>query len=270
MSIHTSLPCLKAYEDDRFEQHRGVDLRALARAGAQLLRQRRVVSGGSTLTMQVARLLEPRNERSVSANQPDRTGRRTGAAAGEGGDPSALPHARAVRRQSRRHRAASRLLRARAEAALLRRSRSSSRCRRRPRRAGRTASRGRAPCAQSRPRCRFGQGLHVRGGGSRQGRAPPGGAAALPGDRRPRGRGGGPGPRRQGAPADHRCSPAGRARSARPRPSGAPRPEALRGDPRDRQWHRRGDGPGRQPRPHGPRALRRHRHDAGVARPVRP
>jgi penicillin-binding protein 1C len=42
-------------------------LRALARAGAQLLRQRRVVSGGSTLTMQVARLLEPRNERSVSA-----------------------------------------------------------------------------------------------------------------------------------------------------------------------------------------------------------
>ena len=39
------LGMLKAYEDDRFEQHRGVDLQALARAGAQLLRQRSVVSG---------------------------------------------------------------------------------------------------------------------------------------------------------------------------------------------------------------------------------
>jgi len=49
---------LMAYEDRRFEDHQGVDLRALVRAGAQSLAAGRVVSGGSTLTMQVARLLE--------------------------------------------------------------------------------------------------------------------------------------------------------------------------------------------------------------------
>ena len=61
------LAMLKAYEDSRFERHHGVDLLALARAGAQFLRQGRVVSGGSTLTMQVARLVEPRVERNLTA-----------------------------------------------------------------------------------------------------------------------------------------------------------------------------------------------------------
>jgi len=56
---------LVAYEDKRFFEHSGVDMRALARALWQLVRNGRVVSGGSTLTMQVARLLEPRRERSV-------------------------------------------------------------------------------------------------------------------------------------------------------------------------------------------------------------
>ncbi|HML12827.1 MAG TPA: penicillin-binding protein 1C [Xanthobacteraceae bacterium] len=56
---------LIAYEDKRFFDHAGVDLRALARAGWQLLRNGRVISGGSTLTMQVARLLEPRRERTL-------------------------------------------------------------------------------------------------------------------------------------------------------------------------------------------------------------
>jgi penicillin-binding protein 1C len=51
---------LIAYEDRRFWQHSGVDARALGRAGLQMLRNRKIVSGGSTLTMQVARLLEPR------------------------------------------------------------------------------------------------------------------------------------------------------------------------------------------------------------------
>ncbi|MFL4469515.1 penicillin-binding protein 1C [Tateyamaria armeniaca] len=46
------------YEDKRFYQHNGVDGRAMARAVAQALASGRVVSGGSTLTMQVARLLE--------------------------------------------------------------------------------------------------------------------------------------------------------------------------------------------------------------------
>lgn len=49
---------LLAFEDRRFWQHSGVDPRALLRAGWQAATQGRLVSGGSTLTMQVARLLE--------------------------------------------------------------------------------------------------------------------------------------------------------------------------------------------------------------------
>lgn len=49
---------LLAYEDGRFYGHRGVDVTALARAAFRSLVAGRVVSGGSTLTMQVARLLE--------------------------------------------------------------------------------------------------------------------------------------------------------------------------------------------------------------------
>lgn len=49
---------LVAYEDGRFRDHAGVDGRALLRAGAQAVRNGGIVSGGSTLTMQVARLLE--------------------------------------------------------------------------------------------------------------------------------------------------------------------------------------------------------------------
>jgi penicillin-binding protein 1C len=58
---------LLAYEDKRFDTHHGVDPLALARALAQLIVQGRIVSGASTLTMQVARLLEPRAERSLAA-----------------------------------------------------------------------------------------------------------------------------------------------------------------------------------------------------------
>lgn len=49
---------LVAYEDKRFFNHSGVDMLALGRAGVQALWNGQVVSGGSTLTMQVARLLE--------------------------------------------------------------------------------------------------------------------------------------------------------------------------------------------------------------------
>lgn len=52
------LAMLLAWEDRRFAEHAGVDLRALLRAGWHSLRAGRVVAGGSTLTMQVARLLE--------------------------------------------------------------------------------------------------------------------------------------------------------------------------------------------------------------------
>src|SRR3984957_13292995 len=61
------LAMLVAYEDGRFYSHDGVDLRALVRAGAQWLMRGHVVSGGSTLSMQVARLIEPRPERTIAA-----------------------------------------------------------------------------------------------------------------------------------------------------------------------------------------------------------
>jgi penicillin-binding protein 1C len=61
------LDVLLAYEDKRFYAHHGVDLLALLRAFGQFARDGRIVSGGSTITMQVARLLEPRSERSVLA-----------------------------------------------------------------------------------------------------------------------------------------------------------------------------------------------------------
>src|SRR6185437_13814344 len=54
------LALLKAYEDRRFDDHHGVDLLAMGRAVLQYASAGHIVSGGSTLTMQVARLLEPR------------------------------------------------------------------------------------------------------------------------------------------------------------------------------------------------------------------
>lgn len=61
------LRLLIAYEDKRFYAHWGVDLFAAARAAAQVLIHGRIVSGGSTITMQLARLIEPRQERSMAA-----------------------------------------------------------------------------------------------------------------------------------------------------------------------------------------------------------
>ena len=54
------LVLLKAYEDRRFDQHWGVDPLAVLRAAHQLADRGRIVSGASTLSMQAARLLEPR------------------------------------------------------------------------------------------------------------------------------------------------------------------------------------------------------------------
>ncbi len=51
---------LKAYEDKRFARHSGVDVLALLRAASQWAVHGHALSGGSTLTMQAARLLEPR------------------------------------------------------------------------------------------------------------------------------------------------------------------------------------------------------------------
>ena len=59
------LDMLLAYEDKRFWYHPGVDPLALGRAALQFITHGRIVSGGSTLTMQVARLIEPRPTRSL-------------------------------------------------------------------------------------------------------------------------------------------------------------------------------------------------------------
>src|SRR5271169_4237850 len=61
------LKLLLAFEDRRFRSHAGVDPLALARAAFQLVTQGHIVSGGSTITMQLARLMEPRRQRSLSA-----------------------------------------------------------------------------------------------------------------------------------------------------------------------------------------------------------
>ena len=63
----TYLKLLFAYEDKRFHSHDGIDPLALGRAATQLLSRGHIVSGGSTITMQLARLMEPRRQRSVHA-----------------------------------------------------------------------------------------------------------------------------------------------------------------------------------------------------------
>jgi penicillin-binding protein 1C len=52
------LDMLFAYEDRRFYRHFGIDLLAVSRASYDLMRYRTAVSGASTLSMQVVRLLE--------------------------------------------------------------------------------------------------------------------------------------------------------------------------------------------------------------------
>jgi penicillin-binding protein 1C len=57
------LAMLVAFEDKRFRSHHGIDAWAVGRAVRQLTAHQRIVSGGSTLTMQVARLLQGEHER---------------------------------------------------------------------------------------------------------------------------------------------------------------------------------------------------------------
>jgi penicillin-binding protein 1C len=55
------VPALLAAEDARFYQHFGVDPWAMGRAAVQAVWQRRIVSGASTLTQQLARTVQPRS-----------------------------------------------------------------------------------------------------------------------------------------------------------------------------------------------------------------
>ena len=59
------LAMLMAYEDRRFGTHSGVDPLAFVRAAYLFVKRGRLVSGGSTLTMQVARLIEGEHEKTA-------------------------------------------------------------------------------------------------------------------------------------------------------------------------------------------------------------
>jgi penicillin-binding protein 1C len=87
------LKLLFAYEDKRFyEHHGGVDPLALSRRWIPVALRGEIVSGGSTITMQVARLLEPRIERTLgpqAAADGARARARTQALE-QGGDPRSL------------------------------------------------------------------------------------------------------------------------------------------------------------------------------------
>jgi penicillin-binding protein 1C len=61
------LKLLFTYEDKRFRDHHGIDPLSLGRAAVQFISRGQIVSGGSTISMQVARLLEPRERRSLGA-----------------------------------------------------------------------------------------------------------------------------------------------------------------------------------------------------------
>jgi len=58
---------LIAYEDKRFFDHYGIDPLAMIRAAKQFIANGAIVSGGSTITMQLARLMEPRQSRTLIA-----------------------------------------------------------------------------------------------------------------------------------------------------------------------------------------------------------
>lgn len=58
------LEALLTYEDRHFYQHFGIDFLALLRASYQNFTNDKIVSGGSTITMQVARILDP-HERTI-------------------------------------------------------------------------------------------------------------------------------------------------------------------------------------------------------------
>lgn len=60
------LKMLIHYEDKRFNYHPGIDPLAMSRAVFQWIKAGRVISGGSTITLQTVRLLEPR-KRSISS-----------------------------------------------------------------------------------------------------------------------------------------------------------------------------------------------------------
>jgi penicillin-binding protein 1C len=58
--------CILQFEDRNFYSHYGVSLRGLGRALVQNIKNKRVVSGGSTLTMQLARIMRKNPPRNIT------------------------------------------------------------------------------------------------------------------------------------------------------------------------------------------------------------
>jgi penicillin-binding protein 1C len=61
----TYLKMLLAFEDRRFYSHAGIDPLSYGRIAFEVMQHRRLISGGSTLTMQAARLLDGTHEKSA-------------------------------------------------------------------------------------------------------------------------------------------------------------------------------------------------------------
>ncbi|MCC6817377.1 MAG: penicillin-binding protein 1C [Bacteroidia bacterium] len=59
--------CLLEFEDRNFYDHFGVSLKGIGRAIQQNIRNGRIVSGGSTITMQVARMMRERSDRTFKS-----------------------------------------------------------------------------------------------------------------------------------------------------------------------------------------------------------
>lgn len=59
------IDCITTFEDKRFFYHLGIDPIAIARAIKQNFSNKKTVSGGSTITMQVARLVKQNNKRNI-------------------------------------------------------------------------------------------------------------------------------------------------------------------------------------------------------------
>ena len=61
------LNAILAAEDGDFYQHGAVEIKAIVRAIVQAIEAKRIVSGGSTITMQLARMLEPEAPRNLNS-----------------------------------------------------------------------------------------------------------------------------------------------------------------------------------------------------------
>ena len=261
---------LIAYEDGRFYAHHGVDGRALLRAAGQWLVRGHIVSGGSTLSMQVARLIEPRAERTLPAKlrqiaRAEAIERAVGKAgvldryltlAPFGGNLEGVRAAslayfgkEPAEAHDRRGGAAGRF------AAVARSAKAGSL-------SGRGA-RGARPRARPGRRPRRDQ---PRGGGEGEGRSGSRDAQSLPGARGSCGRRGRRRrPQGEAHPALDRRAPAGEARGARQGERRAARPKAVGGDRRRRQPQRRDPRPRRRGRPRRRLARGRNRHVARAA-----